>query len=267
MLFFNVLGSVFIVIPARLESSRLKRKLLLPLEGRPLILHTLEKARQVKSAEVIVASDSEQIIEVVRGHCEKAVLTSRIHESGSDRVAEVAEKLPENSVVVNLQADEPLISPSVIEKAIKAMVKNGEADIVTICERISEIQDVLNPNVVKVVLDSFGFALYFSRSAIPFPREAMRQHGSLELALRNDTGLLSLFRKHMGLYVYRRETLLKFSQMARTNLETAENLEQLRALENGFRIRVLEVEEGSIGVDTEEDFEKVQQILKRKRVF
>lgn len=256
---------VFVVIPARLESSRLKRKLLLPLEGKPLILHTLERASKADADEVIVASDSEEILEAVRGYCNRAVLTASHHQSGSDRIAEVAENLPERAIIVNVQADEPLISPSVITKAINEMLESNSADIVTTCEKIESADDVLNPNVVKVVTNKENFALYFSRSPIPFPREKVREYGSLKLALESEPNLLSLFRKHTGLYVYRREALLRFSKLKPTFLEMTESLEQLRALENSFRIKVLEVEERSIGVDTEEDFKKVVEILKQTK--
>ncbi|MCS6874215.1 MAG: 3-deoxy-manno-octulosonate cytidylyltransferase [Acidobacteriota bacterium] len=254
---------VFVVIPARLESSRLKRKLLLPLEGKPLILHTLERVSSINAEAVIVASDSEEILEVVESHCDRAVLTSKTHQSGSDRVAEVAESLPTDSIIINVQADEPLISPSVIEKVIEVICREDKADIVTTCEQISEIKDVLSPNVVKVVFDSQSFALYFSRSAIPFPRESVRKYGSLESALKEEPELLQLFHKHTGLYAYRREALLRFSRLSQTPLEKIESLEQLRALENGFRIKVLQTEGSSIGVDTEEDLRRVQAILRK----
>lgn len=253
---------VYIVIPARLESSRLKRKLLLDLEGQPLILHTIQRASQVGAHEVIVATDSEEILNVVKGYCSRALLTSAHHKSGSDRVAEVARKLPKNSVIVNLQADEPLISPTVIRTAIDEMLKDKNIDITTTCEKINNIQDVLDPNVVKVVYDRKGFAIYFSRSPIPFPREEVMKYGSLEAALKSNNRLLSIFRKHTGLYVYRQESLLKFSQIGQTTLEKIESLEQLRALEHSMKIKVLEVEGHSIGVDTEEDFKKVVEILK-----
>lgn len=227
-----------------------------------MILHTLERAKKAKNIdEVIVATDDERILDAVKKSGNEAVLTSKDHQSGSDRIAEVAANLPENSIIVNVQGDEPTISPSTIEKAVEAILNDAVADIATTCEKIEDYRDVLSPDVVKVVTDENGYALYFSRSPIPFPREAMKKYGTLENALRNEPELLSLFRKHTGLYVYRREYLLKFTDLAQTNLEKTEMLEQLRALENGARIKVVEVAESSIGVDTVEDFERVKLIL------
>ncbi|MDQ3089369.1 MAG: 3-deoxy-manno-octulosonate cytidylyltransferase, partial [Acidobacteriota bacterium] len=182
-------------------------------------------------------------------------------QSGSDRIAEVAETLPENSIIVNVQGDEPLISPTTIEKAVNAILQDDSIDIATTCELIHDIKDVLSADVVKVVCDENGFALYFSRSPIPFPREAVKKYGSLKNALQADANLLALYRKHTGLYVFGREFLLKFTRMRQTNLEKTEMLEQLRALENGAKIKVVEVAESSIGVDTAEDFERVKMYL------
>jgi 3-deoxy-manno-octulosonate cytidylyltransferase (CMP-KDO synthetase) len=253
---------VFAVIPARHASTRLAGKLLLEIAGKPLILHTLEQAKKARNIErVIVATDDERILRVVRESGHEAVLTSPHHQSGSDRIAEVAENLPGNSIIVNVQGDEPTISPRTIEMAVEAILEDEKADITTTCEKIEDFRDILSPDAVKVVSDENGFALYFSRSPVPFPREAVKKHGTLENALRNEPQLISLFRKHTGLYVYRREYLLKFTRLAPTNLEKTEMLEQLRALENGARIKVVEVAESSIGVDTPEDFERVTRIL------
>ena len=254
--------NIIAIIPARLHSTRLEGKLLLPLNGKPLILHTVEQARKARNlSRVIVATDSEEIVRVVQESGNEAVLTSPHHQSGSDRIAEVAENLPENSIIVNVQGDEPLISPMTIEKAVNAILQDESVDMATTCEPIHDLKDVLSADVVKVVTDKNGFALYFSRSPIPFPREAVRKYGSLENALRTDKHLLSLFRKHTGLYVYRREFLLKYTRFEQTNLEKTEMLEQLRALENGAKIKVVEVSESSIGVDTVEDFERVKMYL------
>ena len=254
--------NIIAIIPARLHSTRLEGKLLLPLNGKPLILHTVEQARKARNiSRVIVATDSEEIVRVVQESGNEAVLTSPHHQSGSDRIAEVAENLPENSIIVNVQGDEPLISPTTIEKAVNAILQDEAVDMATTCEPIHDLKDVLSADVVKVVTDKNGFALYFSRSPIPFPREAVRKYGSLENALQTDKNLLSLFRKHTGLYVYRREFLLKYTRFEQTNLEKTEMLEQLRALENGAKIKVIEVLESSIGVDTAEDLERVKMYL------
>ena len=258
----NPKQNVIAIIPARLASTRLQDKLLLIIHGKPLILHTLTQAKKARNiSRVIVATDSKRIFEVVSESGNEAVLTSDKHQSGSDRIAEVAETLPEGSIIVNVQGDEPLISPSTIEQAVDAVLQDPTIEMATTCEAIHEIQDVLSSDVVKVVTDENGFALYFSRSPIPFPREAVKKYENLENALHNDTNLISGFRKHTGLYVYRREFLLRYTKMAQSNLEKSEMLEQLRALENGVRIKVVEVSEISIGVDTKEDFERVKNIL------
>lgn len=259
---------VYAIIPARFQSTRLEGKLLREIAGRPLILHTLAQTKKAKNIDrVIVATDDEKILRVVIDSGGEAVLTSKNHQSGSDRIAEVAANLPENSIVVNVQGDEPTISPRTIEAAVEALLNDETAQIATTCEAIEDYRDVLSPDVVKVVADANGFALYFSRSPVPFPREAVKQYGSLENALREDENLLSLYRKHTGLYVYRREFLLKFTSLAQTNLERAEMLEQLRALENGAKIKVVEVSESSIGVDTADDLERVKRIIETTENF
>ena len=260
----NPQQNVIAVIPARFASVRLPGKMLLPIAGKPLILHTFERARAARNVgRVIVATDDERVLRVVREYGGEAVLTDLNHQSGSDRIAEVAQGSPENSIIVNVQGDEPTISPQTIETAVTEILQDSNADIVTTCEKISDFRDVLSPNVVKVVTDKDGYALYFSRSAIPFPREATRKHGSLETALQTEPDLLKAFRKHMGLYVYRREFLLKYTKLSQSKLEKLESLEQLRILENRSLIKVIEVSESSIGVDTPEDFERVRQILEK----
>lgn len=263
----NPLQNVIAIIPARYASVRLEGKLLLHVAGKPLILHTLEQAKKARTVtRVIVATDSGLIRQVVEDNGGEVVMTSAAHQSGSDRIAEVAEALPVDSIVVNVQGDEPMISPDTIDLAVDAIISDPSANISTTCERIADHRDVLNPDIVKVAVDAKGFALYFSRSPVPYPREAVRLSGNLESALRDDSGLIALFRKHTGLYVYRREYLLKFTKMGQTALEKTEMLEQLRALENGGRIKVVETVHGSIGVDTAEDLEKVREILETATV-
>jgi 3-deoxy-manno-octulosonate cytidylyltransferase (CMP-KDO synthetase) len=254
--------NVIAIIPARYASTRLPGKLLLPIDGKPLILHTLEQATKASNvSRVIVAADDERIIDAVTAGGGEAVMTSPKHQSGSDRIAEVAANLPEGSIIVNVQGDEPLISPRTIEKAVDAILNDDSVDISTTCEAITKIEELMNFNVVKVVTSSDGRAVYFSRSPIPFPREASLRYGGPDEALRNEPEMLSQFRKHTGLYVYRREYLLKFAKMPQTQLEKIEMLEQLRALENGANIRVVEVEETSIGIDTQEDYERVKAAM------
>ncbi len=263
----NSIKNIIAIIPARLVSIRLPNKLLLFLAGKPLILWTVEQAKKARNvSRVIVATDSEEILRVVEESGNEAVWTSEKHQSGSDRIAEVAEKFSDDSIIVNVQGDEPLISPRTIEKAVDAILQDDSIDMATTCEPIHDAKDILSSDVVKVVTDENDFALYFSRSPIPFLREAVRKHGTLENALRQEKDLLSLYRKHTGLYVYRREFLLKYTKLKQTNLEKTEMLEQLRALENGAKIKVVEVSENSIGVDTREDFERVEKILEREKI-
>jgi len=263
----NYRQNIIAVIPARLLSIRLPNKLLLPLADKPLILWTVEQTKKAKNiSRVIVATDSEEILRVVEKSGNEAFLTSPNHRSGSDRIAEVAESLPENSIIVNVQGDEPLISPTTIERAIDAVLHDDSIQMATTCEPFHDIKDVLNADVVKVTTDANDFALYFSRSPIPYPRESVRKHGTLEKALLEEKKLLSVYRKHTGLYVYRREFLLRYAKLPQTNLEKIEMLEQLRALENGVKIKVVEVAETSIGVDTREDYERVRQIIEEEKI-
>lgn len=234
--------------------------MLLPIAGKPLILHTVERANEASSVdEVIVATDDQRIFNVVTAAGHRAVMTSHEHQSGSDRIAEVARDLPEGSIIVNVQGDEPVISPETIDKAVRTMLADETTDIVTTCEPIESKGALLNGNNVKVVIGDTGRAIHFSRSPMPFPREAsLRYGGDPGRALDNEPELMSNFRKHTGLYVYRREYLLKFTEMPPTRLEKFESLEQLRALENGAVINVVEGVGKSIGVDTQEDFDMVR---------
>lgn len=258
----NPSKNVVAIIPARYASTRLPGKLLLPIAGRPMILHTLEQARKARNIDrVIVATDDERIRDAVLESDGEAVMTRSDHHSGSDRIAEVASTLPAGSIIVNVQGDEPVIPPSSIEAAVEGILNDPTADIVTTCERINDLEDVLSPDVVKVISDANGYAIYFSRSAIPFPREAATRHSGLKKALENEPGVISNFRKHTGLYVYRREFLLEFTQRPQGRLERVEMLEQLRALEAGARIKVVETLESSIGVDTQSDLEKVRRMI------
>ena len=250
------------IIPARYASTRLPGKPLLNLAGRPMIVHVVERALAARNvAHALVATDDERIIEAVRAAGFEAIMTRTDHASGSDRLAEVAAGLDDADVIVNVQGDEPLISPQTIERAVDELVNDDEAQIVTTCERIERAEDVLSADVVKVVMDAGGRALYFSRQAIPYPRDAVRRFGSLEAALASEPRLLERFRKHTGLYAYRRAFLLEYTGWPRSPLEIAEELEQLRALERGVTIRVIETTEPSIGVDTMEDLERVRAIL------
>lgn len=256
--------NVIAVIPARAASTRLPGKMLLPIAGKPLILHTLEQAKKASSVgRVIVATDDSAIFDAVTAAGGEAIMTSPEHASGSDRIAEAAESLPANSIVVNVQGDEPLISPDTIDAAVRALIGDPAADMSTTFERITDLWgELLNGNVVKVVVGDDGYALYFSRSPMPWPREASLRHGGdPNRAIEAEPELLSNFRKHTGLYVYRREYLLRFTKLSQTTLEKLEMLEQLRAMEDGARMRVVDVNEHSIGVDTREDYERVRRLF------
>jgi len=233
--------------------------------GKPLILHTLARAQQAKTVDrVIVATDDERILNVVRAAGGEAVMTSPDHQSGSDRIAEVARDLPEGSIIVNVQGDEPVIPPETIDAAVQALLDDPHADMSTTCEPITELWgELLNGNVVKLVVGENGYALYFSRSPMPWPREAANRYNcDPNLAIESEPDLLrEHYRKHTGLYVYRREFLLKFAYWQQTPLEKWEMLEQLRALEHGAKIRVVDAVGSSIGVDTEEDLERVRSLL------
>ena len=251
------------IIPARYASTRLPGKMLLDIAGKPLILHTLGQAMKARTvSRVIVATDDERIFNVVTASGGEAVMTSPDHSSGSDRLAEVAVNLPEGSIIVNVQGDEPVISPDTIDAAVNALLSDSLADMATTCEPINGLSELLNGNNVKVVVGDKGYALHFSRSPMPWPREAsLKYGGDPNQAIEEEPELLANFRKHTGLYVYRREYLLEFTKMPQTRLEQFEMLEQLRALENGAKIRVVDVTESSIGVDTAEDLERVRLIL------
>ena len=231
-----------------------------------MVCWVAERALAARNVErVIVATDSQKIVDAVQASGIEAVMTSADHTSGTDRVAEVAATLSYADIIVNVQGDEPMISPETIERAVDQMAaelaKPNGAEIVTTWEPIESIDDLLNPDLVKVVLDSEKRAVYFSRSPIPYPRDAVKRHGSLDAALANEPELLKLFRKHTGLYVYRREVLLEFTKWPQSKLEKIEALEQLRALEHGVKIKVVEACAASTGVDTVEDLERVKALL------
>jgi 3-deoxy-manno-octulosonate cytidylyltransferase (CMP-KDO synthetase) len=260
------------IIPARFASTRLPGKALIELAGKPMVCWVAERALAARNVDrVIVATDSEEIVKAVRSRGIEVMLTSEHHTSGTDRVAEVAETIPDAEIIVNVQGDEPLISPQTIERAVDVMAAEMSkpttgagptgAGIVTTWEPIESNADLLDPDLVKVVVDDDDNAVYFSRSPVPYPRDAVKRHGSPDLALAAEPDLLKLFRKHTGLYVYRRDVLLEFTKWPQTQLEKTEALEQLRALAHGVRIKVVEACTTSTGVDTLADLEKVRAQL------
>jgi 3-deoxy-manno-octulosonate cytidylyltransferase (CMP-KDO synthetase) len=254
-------GKVVAIIPARYASTRLPGKPLLDIAGTPMILRVVERAKQAASINrVIVATDDRRVVQTVVAAGEEAVMTSPDHPTGTDRLAEVAARL-DAEIIVNVQGDEPLIEPATIDAAVAPLLADQSLVMSTTCEPIESAADLLKSNVVKVVVDAAGFALYFSRHPIPFPRSAALEHGSVEAALKARPELLRLYRKHTGLYAYRRDFLLTYAKLPSTTLEQTETLEQLRALESGYKIKVVAVAHRSIGVDTPEDLELVRRLI------
>jgi 3-deoxy-manno-octulosonate cytidylyltransferase (CMP-KDO synthetase) len=234
------------VIPARFASTRFPGKVLAPIAGKTMLQHVYERAsRCTYLTSVIIATDDDRVCTVARNFGARVRMTRSDHLSGTDRAAEVASA--ENAeIIVNIQGDEPLIDPAAIDAAILPMVHEPDLVMGTLKKRIEDPREITDPNVVKVVTDRAGDAIYFSRYAIPFERE--KSAGTP-------------YFKHIGLYVYSRDFLLAYSTLPVGPLETAERLEQLRALENGYRIRVVETEYESLGVDTPEDLERVSRLF------
>ncbi len=238
------------IIPARFASTRFPGKPLALIAGKPLIQHVVEQCEQAKSlSEVIVATDDTRIWEVAQNFC-RVEMTRPEHPSGSDRIAEVAERIACDAVV-NIQGDEPLIDPAVIDAVANALAQTEMSTAATPIKHLAELD---NPNVVKVVVNAAGRALYFSRRTIPYLREAASRPVNEQLAAFP-------FLKHLGIYGYRRETLLRLVKFPVSPLENAEKLEQLRALENGIGIAVTQVAYDSIGVDLPEDVARVEKVL------
>ena len=239
-----------IVIPARYGSTRFPGKPLALIAGKPLIQRVVEQCQKAKSlSDVIVATDDERIFNVAKKFCH-VEMTAANHPSGSDRIAEVAAKIPCDAVVT-IQGDEPMIEPAVIDAVAGAL---GNCEMSTAATRIKSTAELDNPNAVKVVVNTAGRALYFSRRTIPYLREAASGSTSEQLAA-------FAFLKHLGIYGYRRETLLRLVKFPVSPLENAEKLEQLRALENGIGIAVVQVDYDSVGVDAPEDIKRVEKIL------
>jgi len=242
------------VIPARYASSRFPGKPLAALCGRPLVCHVYERARRSKTlARVVVATDDLRIRDAVAAFGGEVQLTAAHHPSGTDRVAEVAASLS-SELVVNIQGDEPLIEPAMIDEAVAPFFVEANLVMGTVCRRLEAEDECHSPHVVKVVRDCRGFALYFSRATIPYHRAP-----SAECSVQGAEG--ALYYKHIGLYVYRRDFLLELARLAPTPLEEAEQLEQLRALEYGYPIRVVETKYDSIGVDTPEDLARIERMV------
>ncbi len=247
-----------VVIPARYASSRFPGKPLADIDGKPMIVRVAERAARSGAAQIVVATDDTRIFDVVEAHGHRAMMTRSDHPSGTDRIAEVASKLRlgAQQIVVNVQGDEPLISPALIRKVAENLAAHRDAAIATAACRIRDARDMSNPNVVKVVLDNNGLALYFSRAPVPWAREAF-SNGIRALPPR----LPAL--RHLGIYAYRCSFLRAYSKLRPVALEQAEALEQLRALAHGYRISVA-VTAGMPhpGVDTPADLLRVRRMLK-----
>lgn len=243
------MGKTAIIIPARYGSSRLEGKPLIEVLGKPVIQWVYEKAKQSKLADlVIVATDDQRIYDCVKGFGGEVEMTSVEHKCGSDRIMEVVNRHPEISYICNLQGDEPLIKPESIDAVIKNVQEDDLADISTLIRVLTDEEEINNPNLVKCVIDKNGFALYFSRSKIPFERNSN----------------IATFYGHLGIYGYKRKALEAMTTLAQTPLEKTESLEQLRALENGMKIKTSVVDFVPVGIDTKEDLEKFKKIVEAK---
>ena len=241
---------VIVVIPSRYASTRLPGKPLLPLAGKPMVQHVYERAKRAQTVHrVIVATDDQRIMDAVMAFGGEARMTRSDHRTGTERIAEVAVHEP-GDVFVNVQGDEPLIDPVAIDTAVGALLEEPQAQISTVATPIRHAGDILDPNVVKTVLDFDGNALYFSRAPIPWIRDTQQK-------------VHVKYWKHLGLYVFQREALLEFPTLPQGELERIEQLEQLRWLENGWKIRVAEVANDAVSVDVPEDVARVEKLMQK----
>jgi len=238
------------IIPARYASTRLEGKPLADICGHPMIEWVVRRARQSELDDVLVATDDERILTAVQAFGGKALMTRSDHPNGTSRLAEVCESLIDCDVAVNIQGDEPLIEPEMINQLIRAFREDPGLVMATLKHRLDTPEEIRNPNAVKVVTDKNGFALYFSRSPIPYPRK--------ETA--------AVYYKHIGIYAYKRDFVLEYAKMPVTSLESSESLEQLRVLENGYKIKVEETSHRIIGVDTMEELERVRNWITQNKI-
>ncbi len=256
----NDRNKIIAVIPARYGSTRFPGKSLALIRNKPMIQWVHEQTRRSRLVtRVIVATDDERIRKTVADFGGEAVMTSAAHPTGTDRIAEVVRSL-DCELVVNVQGDEPLIPPGMIDEAVAPLVEDAAIPMGTVCRKIEDRAEAFDPNVVKVVLDRKGFALYFSRAPIPWDRDRWADKSTLR-----DMPLSAAMYKHIGLYVYRRDFLLAYAKMPQTPLEAVEKLEQLRALESGYRIKAVVTEHESFGVDIPGDLSKILKRLEERR--
>jgi 3-deoxy-manno-octulosonate cytidylyltransferase (CMP-KDO synthetase) len=245
-----------VVIPARYASSRLPGKPLAEIGGRPMVLHVVERALQAGAESVVVATDDKRVQQAVAEAGYPVIMTSPDHQSGTERLVEVAETLgwDDDTLVVNVQGDEPLIDPALIREAARQLVLHQDAVMATLAHPILDPADFINPNVVKVVTDEAGYALYFSRAPIPWPRDAFAE----QQAMPHELGAL----RHIGLYAYRAGFLRTYASLAASPLERFEMLEQLRVLWHGYRISIgITPTVPAPGVDTAEDLARVRELF------
>ncbi len=255
--------AVVAIIPARYGSTRLPGKPLAEIGGKPMIQHVYESASKAKVLDrVLVATDDRRVVEAVKGFGGEVVMTSKDHASGTDRLAEAARKIKADWVV-NVQGDLPFIHRETITRAVRPMRRDRSIPMGTVSTPIYDEAQWRNPNIVKVLMDRAGFALYFSRSPIPYSRNDVVDLNGSKPSPRSKRRLWG--RRHVGLYVYRRDFLLKFARLRPTTLEQIESLEQLRALVYGYRIFVAPVDEQSVEVDTPEDLPKAERYLRQLR--
>jgi 3-deoxy-manno-octulosonate cytidylyltransferase (CMP-KDO synthetase) len=239
------------VIPARFASTRLMGKPLADIGGKPMIQHTYESASKSNLiSKVIIAVDDKKVLKIAEGFGAEVIMTPKSIATGSDRIAFAAKYYKDAEIIVNIQGDEPFISGTMIDQAIEPLVFDPKVNVSTLAKKIEDLKELKSPSVTKVVFDYNNYALYFSRSPIPYVREAKT---NIERITKGD------IYKHIGLYVYRREALERFSKLEPTDLEKIEKLEQLRMLENGFKIKIVVTEFESIAVDTQEDLERARK--------
>lgn len=249
------------IIPARYFSTRFEGKLLANLCGKPVIQYTWTNAKKAKSIEdLIIATDDKRIYNVAKGFGAKVIYTAKAHKSGSDRLTEALSSI-DARIVVNIQADEPFIHPTMIDDIVNPLLKDESIDMTTICHKIKDEKELLDPNVVKVVMDKRGFALYFSRSAIPYESCLSAETLREAEATNNERRAMNHY-KHIGLYAYTKDFLFTFKSLPQSKLERIEKLEQLRVIENGYKIKVIETKFDTIGIDTPGDLEKATVLLK-----
>ncbi|MCH7973140.1 MAG: 3-deoxy-manno-octulosonate cytidylyltransferase [Bacteroidetes bacterium] len=243
------------VIPARFGSSRLLGKPLANIGGKPMLQHTFESASKSKFIKkIVIAVDDERVGDVASKFCNDVVLTPKTIETGSDRIAYVAEKMPEVKIVVNIQGDEPFINGRMIDEAIEPLLFDKNIRVSTLAKRIVSVEELKSNSIPKLVFDYENFVLYFSRAPIPYVQGVKSNLDKL--------GTANIY-KHIGLYVFRRNTLLKFTKLGQTDLEKAEKLEQLRMLENGIKIKVVVTEFDTLSVDTPDDLERARRFYNK----